>query len=294
VAFVIVSAGHLADSQMRTLRARPLALVAGLGVLLLMAGCVLLGFRLAQLAAPDVTAAPLDLHQPQGQALVNRLGTLTGRLVQLENEAATLAKRLGVAPVATTLAHRPQREASGGPLLPVAGLDQLEQDFTRLEVTFAHLAEAATERELETMAYPYRMPVAGGSVPVSSRYGLRHDPFTGRLARHSGLDIPARHGTPILASGGGRVVSAGYQGAYGKSVVIDHGDGLTTLYGHASKVLVRTGDVVMPHQKIALVGSTGRSTGPHLHFEVIRDGRRVEPQQYLAHVLDKAPGTSGR
>jgi len=294
VAFVIVSAGHLTDSQMRTLRARPLALVAGLGVLLLMAGCVLLGFRLAQLAAPDVTAAPLDLHQPQGQALVNRLGTLTGRLVQLENEAATLAKRLGVAPVATTLAHRPQREASGGPLLPVAGLDQLEQDFTRLEVTFAHLAEAATERELETMAYPYRMPVAGGSVPVSSRYGLRHDPFTGRLARHSGLDIPARHGTPILASGGGRVVSAGYQGAYGQSVVIDHGDGLTTLYGHASKVLVRTGDVVMPHQKIALVGSTGRSTGPHLHFEVIRDGRRVEPQQYLAHVLDKGPGTSGR
>ena len=294
MAFVIVSAGHLTDSQMRTLRARPLALVAGLGVLLLMAGCVLLGFRLAQLAAPDVTAAPLDLHQPQGQALVNRLGTLTGRLVQLENEAATLAKRLGVAPLATTLAHRPQREASGGPLLPVAGLDQLEQDFTRLEVTFAHLAEAATERELETMAYPYRMPVAGGSVPVSSRYGLRHDPFTGRLARHSGLDIPARHGTPILASGGGRVVSAGYQGAYGKSVVIDHGDGLTTLYGHASKVLVRTGDVVMPHQKIALVGSTGRSTGPHLHFEVIRDGRRVEPQQYLAHVLDKTPGISGR
>ena len=294
MAFVIVSAGHLTDSQMRTLRARPLALVAGLGVLLLMAGCVLLGFRLAQLAAPDVTAAPLDLHQPQGQALVNRLGTLTGRLVQLENEAATLAKRLGVAPVATTLAHRPQREASGGPLLPVAGLDQLEQDFTRLEGTFAQLAEAATERELETMAYPYRMPVAGGSVPVSSRYGLRHDPFTGRLARHSGLDIPARHGTPILASGGGRVVSAGYQGAYGKSVVIDHGDGLTTLYGHASKVLVRTGDVVMPHQKIALVGSTGRSTGPHLHFEVIRNGRRVEPQQYLAHVLDKGPGTSGR
>jgi len=279
---------------MRTLRARPLALVAGLGVLLLMAGCLLLGYRLAQLAAPDVTAAPLDLHQPQGRALVNRLGTLTGRLVQLENEAATLARRLGVPPVAATLEHRPQHEASGGPLLPVAGLDQLEDDFTRLEGTFADLSEAATARELATMAYPYRMPVAGGSIPVSSRYGLRHDPFTGRLARHSGLDIPARHGTPILASGGGRVVSAGYRGAYGQSVLIDHGDGLTTLYGHASKVLVRTGDVVMPHQKIALVGSTGRSTGPHLHFEVIRNGRRVEPQQYLAHVLDKGPGTSGR
>ena len=294
MAFVIFSAGHLADSRLRTLRARPLLLVAGLGVLLLMAGCLLLGYRMARLATPAITAAPFDLHQPQGRALVNRLGTLTGRLVQLEQEAATLARRLGEAPAAATLAHRPQRGSSGGPLQPVAGLDQLEEDFTRLEGTFAHLSEAATERELETMAYPNRMPVAGSSVPVSSRYGLRHDPFTGRLARHGGLDIPARYGTPILASGGGRVVSAGYRGAYGKSVMIDHGDGLTTLYGHASKVLVRTGDVVMPHQKIALVGSTGRSTGPHLHFEVIRNGRRVEPQQYLAHVLDKTPGISGR
>jgi murein DD-endopeptidase MepM/ murein hydrolase activator NlpD len=294
VAFVIVSAGHLADSQMRTLRARPLALVAGLGVLLLMAGCVLLGYRLAQLAAPDVSAAPLDLHQPQGRALVNRLAALTGRLVQLEHEAETLASRLGVAPVAAALAPRPQRESSGGPLLPVGGLDQLEEDFTRLEGTFAHLSEAATERELETMAFPNRMPVAGSIVPVSSHYGLRRDPFTGRLARHSGLDIPARYGTPILASGGGRVVAAGYKGAYGQSVMIDHGDGLTTLYGHASRLLVRTGDIVMPQQKIALVGSTGRSTGPHLHFEVIRNGRRVQPQQYLAQVLDEAHGAGGR
>jgi murein DD-endopeptidase MepM/ murein hydrolase activator NlpD len=294
VAFVIVSAGHLADSQMRTLRARPLLLVAGLAVALLMASCLALGYRLAQLAAPTVAAAPLDLHQPEGRALVNRLGSLTGRLVQLENEAATLARRLGVAPVAATLARRPQSESSGGPLLPVTGLDRLEADFARLEGTFAHLSDAATEHELATMAYPNRMPVAGSSVPVSSHYGLRQDPFTGRLARHGGLDIPARHGTPILASGGGRVVSAGYNGAYGQSVMIDHGDGLTTLYGHASRLLVRAGDVVMPQQKIALVGSTGRSTGPHLHFEVIRDGRRVEPKQYLAHVLDGTPGTNER
>jgi murein DD-endopeptidase MepM/ murein hydrolase activator NlpD len=294
VAFVIVSAGHLTDSQMRTLRARPLLIAAGLGVALLMAGCLFIGYRLAQLAAPGVTAARLDLHQPEGRALVNRLGTLTGRLVQLETEAASLARRLGVAPVAATLARRPQRESSGGPLIPAAGLDRLEADFTRLEGTFAHLSEAATERELETMAYPNRMPVAGSNVPVSSHYGTRHDPFTGRLARHTGLDIPARHGTPILASGGGRVISAGTKGAYGKAVMIDHGDGLTTLYGHASRLLVRAGDVVMPQQKIALVGSTGRSTGPHLHFEVIRNGRRVEPNQYLARVLDGAPGTNER
>jgi murein DD-endopeptidase MepM/ murein hydrolase activator NlpD len=294
VAFVIVSAGHLTDSHLRTLRARSLLLGAGVGVLLLMAGCVFLGYRVAQLEAPAVVATPFDLDRPEGRALVNRVGTLTGRLVQLETEAATLARRLGAAPVTATLSRRPQRDSSGGPLIPAAGLAGLEADFTRLEDALADLSEAATERELETMAYPSRMPVAGSNVPVSSQFGRRHDPFTGRLARHTGLDIPARHGTAILASGGGRVVSAGYKGAYGQAVVIDHGDGLSTLYGHASRLLVRTGDVVMPGQKIALVGSTGRSTGPHLHFEVISSGHRVEPRQYLAHVLDDGQGTTGR
>lgn len=193
----------------------------------------------------------------------------------------------------------------GGPFLPVAGLaaltasdnrpeqsnghdlGRIDSQIALLEDDLSRLADAVAERELETMAYPYRLPVAGQGSRVSSSYGVRHDPFTGRLARHTGLDIPAPHGTPILASGGGRVVSAGYKGAYGRAVVIDHGDGLSTLYGHASKLLVRAGDVVMPNQQIALVGSTGRSTGPHLHFEVIRRGVRVEPRQYLSHVLGR-------
>jgi murein DD-endopeptidase MepM/ murein hydrolase activator NlpD len=85
-------------------------------------------------------------------------------------------------------------------------------------------------------------------------------------------------------------VFSGRRGAYGQAVVIDHGDGLATLYGHASRLLVKAGDVVLPQQKIALVGSTGRSTGPHLHFEVIRKGQRVEPRQYLASVLGQRPG----
>jgi murein DD-endopeptidase MepM/ murein hydrolase activator NlpD len=292
VAFVIVSAGHLTDSRLRTLRARPLLLTAGLGLSLLMAGCVGLGYRLAQRTTPAAAATPARLDQPEFRALVNRVGTLAGRLVQLESEAAALARRLGVAPVAATLARSPRRDSRGGPMVPFEGLHRLEADFSRLEDAIADLSAVAARRELETMAFPNRMPVAGRSVPVSSHYGTRRDPFTGLLARHTGLDIPARHGTPILASGGGRVVSAGYKGAYGQAVVIDHGDGVSTLYGHASRLLVRPGDVVMPQQKIALVGSTGRSTGPHLHFEVIRDGSRVEPRQYLARVLDRAPGRS--
>ena len=176
------------------------------------------------------------------------------------------------------------------PMVPAGDIAGLEAGVARLEDTLARLSSSAIDRELDAMAFPNRMPVAGSRVPVSSQFGTRHDPFTGRLARHTGLDIPAQYGTPILASGGGRVVFSGRRGAYGQAVVIDHGDGLATLYGHASRLLVRAGDIVLPQQKIALVGSTGRSTGPHLHFEVIRKGHRVEPRQYLAHVLGQRPG----
>lgn len=288
MAFVIVSAGHLTGSRLRTLRVLPLLVASGLGIALLMAGCIGLGYRLARQATPPVVAVPADLDRPEVRALVDRVGSLAGRLVQLEGKAAALARRLGAAPVAARLSGADRHESRGGPLMPVEDLSRLEFDVTRLESTLADLSAVAAEHELEVMAYPNRMPVTGGRVPVSSHYGTRRDPFTGRLARHSGLDIPARHGTPILASGGGRVLSAGYKGAYGQTVVIDHGDGLATLYGHASKLLVRPGEVVMPQQKIALVGSTGRSTGPHLHFEVIRHGSRVEPRQYLGHVLARA------
>jgi hypothetical protein len=165
------------------------------------------------------------------------------------------------------------------------GLTQIEAEIEWLQASLDRLAGVLADRELTTMAYPNRSPVQGSMPRISSGFGVRHDPFTGRLARHMGLDIPAHHGTAILASGGGRVISAGYRGPYGNAVVIDHGDGLQTLYGHCSKLYVRTGDLVMPQQRIASVGSTGRSTGPHLHFEVIRDGKRVAPGQVLSSVL---------
>jgi murein DD-endopeptidase MepM/ murein hydrolase activator NlpD len=310
VAFVIISAGPVTNPSMRTIGAGRLALACGAVLTLLMAGCIGLGYGLANVQAPASTTAnstlPLDPDHPESQALANHVGSLAGRLSRLEGEAAALGKRisLDVAP-AEEPSRRDAAKPAGGPFLPVAGvaalpisydrpaqsdfrdLGRIESQIALLEDELSRLADAVAEREIETMAYPYRLPVAGQGSRVSSSYGVRHDPFTGRLARHTGLDIPAPHGTPILASGGGRVVSAGYKGAYGRVVVIDHGDGLSTLYGHASKLLVRAGDVVMPNQQIALVGSTGRSTGPHLHFEVIRRGVRVEPRQYLSHVLGR-------
>jgi murein DD-endopeptidase MepM/ murein hydrolase activator NlpD len=131
------------------------------------------------------------------------------------------------------------------------------------------------------MAFPSRAPIPG--VVISSGFGRRIDPFTRQLAQHAGIDYPAWYGTSILASAGGRVRRAGPYGAYGRTVEIDHGDGLVTRYGHASRILVRVGDLVLPGQPIASVGSTGRSTGPHLHFEVLRDGTQVHPRLYLAN-----------
>jgi murein DD-endopeptidase MepM/ murein hydrolase activator NlpD len=291
VAFLIVSVGRLTGSRPRTLHAKPVLLATGLGLLFMVAACVAGGYQLARIFTPVAAAPePADVDRPEFLALVDRVGTLSGRLVQLESQAAVLAARLDVVPATASVANSSSETSSGGPLIAIDGLDRMEADLDRLQGTFEGLSDALVRQEVEDMAFPNRLPVAGGSVPVSSNFGTRHDPFTGRLARHTGLDIPARHGTPILASGGGRVIFAGYKGAYGLAAVIDHGDGLSTLYGHASKLLVRTGDVVLPQQKIALVGSTGRSTGPHLHFEVIRKGQRVEPRQYLAGVLQAPRG----
>ena len=114
---------------------------------------------------------------------------------------------------------------------------------------------------------------------VTSRFGARRDPLTGARSTHPGVDVGAPAGTPIRAPAGGVVLSAGPRGGYGNAVEIDHGDGLVTLYGHAADLLVSAGDFVEPGQAIATVGSTGRSTGPHLHFEVRQGGRPVDPGQ---------------
>jgi murein DD-endopeptidase MepM/ murein hydrolase activator NlpD len=122
----------------------------------------------------------------------------------------------------------------------------------------------------------------GTSEPhVTSRFGARRDPISGRHRAHHGLDIGAATGTPIKALRPGRVTFAGDAGTYGNLVVVDHGDGLETRYAHASELDVGVGDEVMAGQTVARVGSTGRSTGPHLHLEVRRHGHAVDPEAFV-------------
>ncbi len=116
---------------------------------------------------------------------------------------------------------------------------------------------------------------------VSSRYGYRKDPFTGKKSFHRGVDLAGKKNSPVVAVAAGIVTTAKKKGGYGYTVEIRHTNGFTTRYGHNSKLLVKVGDVVSKHQTIALMGSSGRSTGPHVHFEIARNGKTVNPQRYL-------------
>jgi murein DD-endopeptidase MepM/ murein hydrolase activator NlpD len=132
---------------------------------------------------------------------------------------------------------------------------------------------------------------------ISSAFGRRLDPFTGLLENHQGIDYPAKMGAPILATAGGTITQAGYNGGYGNLVEIDHGQGYTSKYGHASQILVRVGQQVQKGQVIALVGSTGYSTGPHLHFEMSQHGQAFNPLSYLTQGLQipaVPPNTSSK
>jgi murein DD-endopeptidase MepM/ murein hydrolase activator NlpD len=171
------------------------------------------------------------------------------------------------------------RAAMGGPYVPVklsADAGAFERQLYRINIT-----RAQVERLNRTLALvPYRKPVVG-EVEFTSGFGVRSDPFLGRPAMHTGLDFRAATGDPVRATANGKVVSSGWSGGYGRMVEVDHGNGLSTRYGHLSEINVRVGEHVRIGQVIGAVGSTGRSTGPHLHYETRIDGEAVDPQKFL-------------
>jgi murein DD-endopeptidase MepM/ murein hydrolase activator NlpD len=270
---------------------RHLIAAAGGLTLLSMLGGVFIGIQLsARGAAPEF--AILDPDEPGSRALIDEIGSLSGRMNQLETQAQRLTQRMGkpsrvaaAAPDAAMDSHA----SAGGPLLDAPfgdashvgpSLLRLSLGLDEIEANLDGVASMVARRDLDGMAFPSRPPIPG--IAISSGFGTRLDPFTKRPARHAGVDYTAPWGTKILASAGGRVRRAGPYGAFGRTVEVDHGDGLVTRYAHVSRTLVKVGDFVLPGQAIAQVGSTGRSTGAHLHFEVLRDGKPVHPELYLA------------
>ena len=171
------------------------------------------------------------------------------------------------------------RAGMGGPFVPVKlapNAGAFERQLYRINTT-----RAQVERLNRTLALvPYRKPVIG-EVEFTSGFGVRIDPFLGRPAMHTGLDFRAATGDPVRATANGKVASSGWAGGYGRMVEIDHGNGLSTRYGHLSQIDVKVGDQIKIGQVIGEVGSTGRSTGPHLHYETRIDGEAVDPQKFL-------------
>lgn len=200
---------------------------------------------------------------------------LNGLATAADSEAERLSEALVPIGIALASAEPDQTPAQGGPLVSTEGLHFVERTalLTRALDDIDRLRETA-------LAYPIGVPVK--ALSLSSRFGYRQDPFLKRRAFHTGLDFAAFEGTTVRATAPGVIVSAGWNGGYGQMVEVRHESGVSTRYGHLSKVLVKAGARVEAGTAIGLVGSTGRSTGPHLHYETRVDDEPVNPSPYLA------------
>ena len=307
-----LSSGTVRFVTRRTALSLALSMAGGAAVLALAAG-IAIGMHWSAHEASGAQTA----NRVEHDYAIDQLGKLNASVAQIEPRIARLTAQVGTlhdfearlntprpAPRAPAAAARSapagepdtsatDGEAEGGPALPPRRCSELtpqahgraaagrtRQQLDCIAATLAQLEQQTADHELAYTAFPGRMPADGAR--FGSPFGNRLDPFTHRLSFHPGLDLVAKTGTPILAAAGGRVVFAGEKSGYGNAVEIDHGNGLMTRYGHASRIVAHVGDLVLPREHIADVGSTGRSTGPHLHFEVLVNGAPVNPAAYLA------------
>lgn len=238
-------------------------------------------------AGPTLAAAGKPISV---ETLVNALDRLEHLQVEVLEHANSHAaveidqlrgalKRSGVDPTRFAQHTKVRTSDTGGPFLPlpkdggVAGFDVL---LHGLKVRL----EEHDELSRVISMLPLHQPL-GGRLEITSGYGARKDPFGMGWALHPGVDLRAEEGTIVRATGAGKVMNAGYAGGYGNMVEIEHGEGVSTRYGHLSAILVSEGDLVTAGTPIGRVGSTGRSTGPHLHYETRIDGEPVDPLRFL-------------
>lgn len=216
--------------------------------------------------------------QQQVGGIVSQLATLQNRINKMELLTATMAENAGLNKEDFTLSAEMQTLDMSESSL-TNQIDQMSEtlDFKIQQLTALEslMMGLNIERESELAGRPI------GKGWLSSYYGVRKDPFTGKPALHKGLDFAGKEGEDVIATGAGVVTWSGDRYGYGKLVEIDHGNGLRTRYGHNAQLTVKVGDVVTKGQSVALVGNTGRSTGAHVHYEVLKSGRQVDPLPYI-------------
>ncbi len=302
---IIVISDRLAKARTVTLTTRHLLVSGLLGVVMLIGltiGLYALTIRIAgEVRIPylqEVIAASQqgetlkarEFVQQNINAMAVKLGEIQAQLTRLDALGERLSTIAGIKPQEFRLNEAP---GLGGPQSSVFPPQNLSmQEFSRkldllslqmenrtdlLGVLEAQMFEQAVKKKL----LPTILPVSGVYTYNASSFGVRIDPFTGQQTMHEGIDFLADTGTAIVAAAGGVVQFAGYHPQYGNMIEIDHGNDLVTRYAHASKVFVKEGGLVKRGRKIAEVGSTGRSTGSHLHFEVRFKGAAQNPARFL-------------
>lgn len=228
-------------------------------------------------------------------AMARKVGEMQARMVQLESLDERVLGLAGIAP-----AELPKTPARGGALVAQRSLsmdelqsvlDELGRQADQRVDLMTVLESRLFDQHIRKHMVPTQAPVLGKE--AGSAFGWRIDPFTGQSALHTGLDFQADTGTPILAAAGGVVLTQEFHPAYGNMVEIDHGDGISTRYGHMEQVLVKVGDKVGAGDAIGLAGSTGRSTGTHLHYEVRENGHPIDPMYFISAGTKLASYISG-
>jgi murein DD-endopeptidase MepM/ murein hydrolase activator NlpD len=235
------------------------------------------GYRLAHYelkANQPAMNEPAAIPVPLDPAIAQQMGRIEANLIRINALCEHLVTVGKLDPQEFNFTQEPPM---GGP----ANIQEVESllDKRFAQLTAVHYALLSKLGQHELSFTGAGKAVANGW--ISSFFGTRYDPFTGRRAWHSGVDIVAKEGSKIKALAGGIVSFAGEKGGYGRLVEIDHGQGIATRYGHSKALLVKEGELVRKGQAIALLGSSGRSTGPHLHLEVHKDGTAVDPGHYF-------------
>lgn len=296
------------DGQARQLSLPPLALACmALAVLAILGGAFGAGMTLARQGGSASLALAQTAHwshilarqrqqitalkrqmRARANAIALQLGDMKAHMIRLDALGQRLTAMAGIKSSEFNFGHDPPQ---GGPDTDAPGsrpqggdlssmLRRLQSQIDLRDSQLSALENVILSRQLGQEIHPEGRPVNTGY--ISSPFGWRIDPFTGRDELHEGIDFAAPMGTPIHAVAAGIVTWAGPRGGYGNMVQIDHGDGYSTRYGHASKILVHVGETVQRGDVIALVGSTGWSTGPHVHFEVLKNGLEINPARFVA------------